>query len=94
MTTALSTTYTALKASISRKKLLELRNFEKVKLKLYKAKEDKNFLTTCWHYFKHYFIHSTTPPPPTSKRIKQKTTRYLQEFYCYVKSRNIYLRNI
>ena len=46
MTTALSTTYTALKASISRKKLLELRNFEKVKLKLYKAKEDKNFLTT------------------------------------------------
>ena len=32
MTTALLTTYTALKASILRKELSELRNFEKVKL--------------------------------------------------------------
>jgi hypothetical protein len=47
MTTALSTTYTALKASISRKELAELRIFEKVKFKLYKAREDKKFLTTC-----------------------------------------------
>ena len=23
------------------------------------------------HYFKHHFIHSTTPSPPTSNRIKQ-----------------------
>ena len=47
MTTALSTTYTALKASISGKELAELRIFEKVKFKLYKAREDKKFLTTC-----------------------------------------------
>ena len=47
MKTALSTTYTALKASISRKELFKRRNFEKVKFKLYKAKEYKNYMTTC-----------------------------------------------
>ena len=49
MTTGLSTTYTLLHSFKSiyitklRKELLELRNFEKVKLKLYTAKVYKTF---------------------------------------------------
>ena len=37
MTIAFSTTYTALKASISRKEISKLRKFDEVKLKLYKT---------------------------------------------------------